>query len=129
MKRLRSVSNAARKTGDEYWNRTSDLVLIRDTLYPAELTHLPLRQTGEQPVSSPVGGPVSAHATGQWPVRHLWSGWLDLNQRLRAPKARALPDCATPCFFDTLSNLAKQNPLSRVENSSCRELLHRPRCG
>ena len=31
----------------------------------------------------------------------LWSGWRDLNSRHPAPKAGALPDCATPRLNNT----------------------------
>ncbi len=40
-------------------------------------------------IKSHAGGPVGAHCIG-------WSGWRDLNSRHLAPKASALPGCATP---------------------------------
>src|SRR5438093_2095322 len=56
--------------------RTSDPQLRRLVLYPAEL----------QARKIPMGGRNN----------RIWSGREDLNLRPPAPKAGALPDCATP---------------------------------
>src|SRR3972149_1871320 len=37
-------------------------------------------------------------------VREVWSGWPDLNRRPPAPKAGALPGCATPRRTPTISH-------------------------
>src|SRR6185436_3760606 len=55
---------------------------------------------GAQPIheSRPLGGfagPQRALAAARTKCL-FWSGWRDLNSRHLAPKASALPDCATP---------------------------------
>ena len=51
-----------------------------------------------------------------------WSGWRDSNSRLSAPKADALPDCATPrskgaSLYSTISSLQIQFYLNSQKNA------------
>ena len=79
-------------------NRTPDPQLRRLLLYPTEL---PADAAGAAFVS-PVG---QQHPTQQI---QLWSGWRDSNSRPSAPKADALPGCATPRETGSIA----QGPLS-----------------
>ncbi len=76
----RARCKTPRKPGPPGATRTRDPRLRRPLLYPAELR-------AEQP-----WGAYNANAHQDW----TGSGRLDSNQRHRAPKARALPGCATP---------------------------------
>src|SRR5699024_7635297 len=83
--------------------RTCNHRLRRPMLYPIELRALGCQRTFARGEGS--GSPAELRAlTGgdilPPPIRRQgrsnWSGWRDSNPRLPAPKAGALPGCATP---------------------------------
>ena len=59
---------------------------------------------------SGTGNAFALAVHGEWNVKILWSGREDLNLRLPAPKAGALPGCATPrvCRLFIMSFLLMQ---------------------
>lgn len=108
-------------TGAPGRTRTCDPLIRRQPLYPPELrAHrhkvietrervggieppqrpwkgraLPLGDTRNAPMGLPAHWSTVWRQNGAAPSEH-WSGRPDLNRRPRAPKARALPSCATP---------------------------------
>ena len=75
-----------------------------------------MTSTGLEPVLPPWKGDVLT----AWPRGlEFWSGWQDSNLRPHAPKARALPDCATP----------RQGLLGRRSHSDMRHyIIDSPLC-
>src|SRR5687768_18468806 len=55
---------------------------------------------------------------GRNPDADVWSGWRDSNPRHLAPKASALPDCATPRVEERPPVERRQRPLQRASNYS-----------
>jgi hypothetical protein len=90
--------------------RTPNLRIRSPLLYPVELQGLGTltRPVGGGPFERVKGIEPSPPAwkAGALPLSYTrvlvivngWSGWSDLNRRPRAPKARALPNCATARF-------------------------------
>src|ERR687884_76846 len=76
---LDSASRSQRYPGLPDWTRTSDPQLRRLMLYPTELR-----------------ADRTCWAIGDNAARCYWSGREDSNLRPPAPKAGALPGCATP---------------------------------
>ena len=65
--------------------RTCDHLLRRQMLYPTELQALECLNVLTMPIKNPIG--------------FKWSEWRDSNPRPSAPKADALPSCATLRFY------------------------------
>src|SRR5882762_9665468 len=55
--------------------------------------------------------------------RKIWSGWRDLNSRHLAPKASALPDCATP---HGLASYARPPGTVNAERAALADEIHLP---
>ncbi len=100
--RLQGALGKPRRTGTPERIRTSDLRLRRPLLYPTELRAL------ESVRSVP-----EARRAG------IWSGWRDSNPRHSAPKADALPGCATPRMFfpKSLSQTCRLQPSTNLNHS------------
>ena len=81
--------------GDPGGIRTPDPRLRRPLLYPTELlNHIDLeRAMGIEPTTSAWKAEVLPL---NYTRKKIWSEWQDLNLRHPAPKAGALPNCATP---------------------------------
>ena len=93
---LKPPSNQKEQNGAPDRTRTCDPRLRRPMLYPAELRALIPKGAVQHRRASTYAMPGR--------LRAKWSGRRDSNPRHPAPKAGALPDCATP-----RSNLLKEH--------------------
>ena len=73
-------------------------------------THSRLQTSSRAPGAD---GPLDAQLRKTGPTLRKWSGQRDLNPRLPAPKAGALPDCAMPRHDRELENITRRSGLCR----------------
>jgi hypothetical protein len=78
------------------------------------------RQKGFEPLTRGLEGRCSSPSE----LLARWSGRLDSNQRPPAPKAGALPGCATPRLRNVPQLL---NPLKRLRQAAANPLLYQRR--
>ena len=78
-------------------NRTRNPRLRRPVLYPVELPRPRVAAAAlGRPAPRPTPAAPGKEAPGTNREARIWSGWRDSNSRHLAPKASALPGCATP---------------------------------
>ncbi len=99
--------------------RTCDLRLRRPLLYPAELrAHYTCHTLEYLPIARD-DKPLIHKANPNCVRDQIWSGWRDLNPRPSAPKADALPGCATPRVVqgvhDTHAPRTRQSGASSIQ--------------
>ncbi len=107
----RRSARAARESRPGVWRRASHHVVGRIAISDATCEGRRFRTDG--PISKRWYEPVGRLSNARicWSVK--WSGRLDSNQRPPAPKAGALPGCATPRPDGTRPNAALSHGLSK----------------
>src|SRR6267143_227080 len=97
-------------------------------------TEILVRPAGVEPTTPSLEGWCSIQFELRARVRHsrlgggcrkIWSGWRDLNSRHLAPKASALPDCATPRGCGILRLRTGRGQRGEISNTG-RNSLARP---